>query len=68
MARDTCMRLETRRLWIRPALDEIKYLIFVFLRCVVVAKRGVEFRHSTYSLENLVETEKRKCLNGNGVS
>ena len=34
------------RLWVRFSTDEIKYLIFLFLRSGVEAKHGVEFRHS----------------------
>ena len=34
-------------LWIGSPLEELKYLIFSFLRIGVETKRGVEFRHST---------------------
>ena len=35
------------RLWVRLPLQEMRYLIYPFLRSSVKAKRGVEFRHLT---------------------
>ena len=53
---------EHYRTWVRFPLEEIKYLIFLFLRSGVEAKNGVVFHHSTRSA--LVENN----LNGNRIS
>ena len=51
------------RLRVRITLEELKYLIFPFVRSGKEAERGVEFRHSTHSLQDSVESVVRKCLN-----
>ena len=44
------------RLWVRFSPEEMKYLIFSYLRSIVEAKRGVEIRHSTQCLQNSAES------------
>ena len=40
-------------LWVRFLREQMKYLIFSFLRTGVEAKRGVKFRHSTHNASRI---------------
>ena len=54
----------TRRVWVRSALEEMKYLfnfIFPFLHSGVEGKGGVEFRHSMFPEFN--GKWRKECLN-----
>ena len=53
-AGDKRLTIITDWLWVQVPFEEIKYLMFSCLRSGVVAKRGVEFRHSTRNVSFLV--------------
>ena len=52
MAQGHCKRDE---LWILFSLEEMKYLIFSFLRSRVEASRGVKFRFSSHNESRISE-------------
>ena len=58
---------ERDKLWVRFQLEEMKYLIFAFVRFDVETKHGVP-PLNTQNLQNSAKRRKRKYLNGKGVS
>ena len=55
--------VNTKWLWVRCPLQEIKYLIFSILRFGIEAKRGVKFRHSTRNSSKIGGKWGMECLN-----